>query len=252
MGSWPILAEVAGFFSELLALPRGHSSIIYIATSPTSYPMKNHLISKIKTNILVLLSTALLGNNKGPHLTRFYMYQRLRNVCSAINSPDIKVLSISNSQDLTNVIGLSNTVILNACYPEYDILSLPFKDESFDVVVSDQVLEHIRGDPQIAINETRRVLRKGGIAVHTTCFMNPIHEHPIDMWRFTPSSLEYLCRGWGEIIECGGWGNKVAFLCINLGLRMIPIPHAIWHPLHKLAIADDKNFPIVTWIVAVR
>jgi 2-polyprenyl-3-methyl-5-hydroxy-6-metoxy-1,4-benzoquinol methylase len=45
-------------------------------------------------------------------------------------------------------------------------------------VVSDQVLEHVVGDPQTAIDETLRVLRPGGIVIHTTCFMNPIHGAP--------------------------------------------------------------------------
>lgn len=180
------------------------------------------------------------------------MYKQLSNICSQINTPETKVLSISGSQQLVDVIGLVNASVVNACYPDYDILSLPFEDESFDVVVSDQVLEHIKGDPQIAINETKRVLKRGGIAVHTTCFMNPIHEHPIDMWRFTPSSLEYLCRDWSSIIDCGGWGNRLAFACMDLGLRMAPIPHAKWHPLHKLATIDDKQFPIVTWIAVSR
>lgn len=208
--------------------------------------------SNAAKKLSALLSLLILGRKRGPHLTRFYMYRQLNSICSALNTPNTKVLSISDSQNLASIIGLSNADILNACYPEYDILSLPFQDESFDVVVSDQVLEHIKGDPQIAINETRRVLRKGGIAVHTTCFINPIHEHPIDMWRFTPSSLEYLCQDWSKIIECGGWGNQLAFLCIALGFRMIPVPHTKWHPLYRIATMNDNNFPIVTWIAAAR
>ena len=180
------------------------------------------------------------------------MYERLSNICPDINTPKTKVLSISNSQHLVNIIGLANASVLNACYPDYDILSLPFQDESFDVVVSDQVLEHIRGDPQVAINETKRVLKKGGIAVHTTCFMNPIHEHPLDMWRFTPSSLQYLCQDWSRVIDCGGWGNRIAFALMILGLRMMPIPHAKWHPMHIIATKNELDFPIVTWISVMR
>lgn len=214
--------------------------------------MIKKLLSKINKITSHLAHRILLGKNRGPHLTRFAMYRRLSNICLDINTPETRVLSISNSRHLANVIGLANANVFNACYPEYDILSLPFQDESFDVVVSDQVLEHIKGDPQVAIDETKRVLRMGGIAVHTTCFLNPIHEHPIDMWRFTPSSLEYLCKGFGKIIDCGGWGNRLAFACMNLGLRMTPVPHAKWHPLHKIATADNRQFPIVTWNVVSR
>lgn len=214
--------------------------------------MISKLLSSLKNSSSRLLLWTLLGQNKGPHLTRFYMYKRLDGICSSMNNPSTKVLSISGSRRLAEVIGLTNASVFNASYPDYDILALPFEDESFDVVVSDQVLEHIKGDPQTAINETKRVLRKGGIAVHTTCFMNPVHEHPIDMWRFSPSSLEYLCEGWSKIIDCGGWGNRVAFACMNLGFRMTPVPHTKWHPLHKIATANNRLFPIVTWIAAAR
>lgn len=214
--------------------------------------MISKLLSSLKDSSSRLLLWILLGQNKGPHLTRFYMYKRLDGICSSMNKPSTKVLSISGSCRLAEVIGLTNVSIFNASYPDYDILALPFEDESFDVVVSDQVLEHIKGDPQTAINETKRVLRKGGIAVHTTCFMNPVHEHPIDMWRFSPSSLEYLCEDWSKIIDCGGWGNRVAFACMNLGFRMTPVPHTKWHPLHKIATANNRLFPIVTWIAAAR
>jgi SAM-dependent methyltransferase len=209
-------------------------------------------LRKIKSKMTYIFSSLILGRNHGPHLTRFCMYRQLSNIRVAKGAQSIKVLSISNSCHLASVIGLAGEEILNACYPECDILALPFKDDSFDVVVSDQVLEHIKGNPQVAIDETRRVLRKGGVAVHTTCFMNPIHEHPIDMWRFTPSCLEYLFRDWSQIIDCGGWGNRLAFVCMNIGLRMAPVPHARWHPLHKIATANNKQFPIVTWIAAIK
>lgn len=42
---------------------------------------------------------------------------------------------------------------------------LPFPDASFDVVVSDQVFEHVRNYPE-AIAEIRRVLKPGGAMLH--------------------------------------------------------------------------------------
>jgi SAM-dependent methyltransferase len=45
-----------------------------------------------------------------------------------------------------------------------DICSLPFADASFDVVFASHVLEHIREDRR-AMEEVRRVLRPGGLAI---------------------------------------------------------------------------------------
>jgi SAM-dependent methyltransferase len=55
------------------------------------------------------------------------------------------------------------------------LLALNFADESFDFVMCDQVLEHVEGDPQLAFDETWRVLRPGGIAIHTTVFNYSYH-----------------------------------------------------------------------------
>ncbi len=46
-----------------------------------------------------------------------------------------------------------------------DPYRVPFDDESFDVVLSDQVFEHVQ-DPDVAWAELRRVLRPGGVGLH--------------------------------------------------------------------------------------
>lgn len=45
---------------------------------------------------------------------------------------------------------------------------LPFDDESFDYVIFNEVLEHLRVDPLLALSETHRVLRTGGNLLLTT------------------------------------------------------------------------------------
>jgi hypothetical protein len=46
------------------------------------------------------------------------------------------------------------------------------------------------------------VLKPGGLAIHTTCFINPIHEAPT---------------------------------------RYTAVLHATWHPFHKLAIRNTEE-----------
>ena len=189
-----------------------------------------------------------------PHFTRYVMYRRLGEVVAeAIDQQGgagLRVLAVSGSVPFAEQIGLGRADIFEANFPEYDMLALPFPDGHFDVVLSDQVLEHVEGDPFAAVRESVRVTRPGGFVIHTTCFFNEIHCAPQDFWRFTPAALGLLCRGVAEPIEIGGWGNLALLPLTRLGLRFRPIPAARWHPLHWLAVRDNPRWPITTWVVA--
>ena len=190
------------------------------------------------------------GLARGPHITRYFMYERLRSVAASLPSRTGPVLSISHSEHLAELMGLEPTELVAANYPEHNILSLSFPADSFAFVLSDQVLEHIEGNPYQAIGECHRVLQPGGIALHTTCFINPVHGAPKDFWRFTPDALALMHRDWSEIIQVEGWGNFQVWSMVKDGMRYDGIPHTKWHPLHRLALRNDPEWPIVTWILA--
>ncbi len=192
------------------------------------------------------------GLPRGPHITRYFMYEHLKNVGETLSCQEGDVLSISHSKVLCEVLNIKPKSFIEANYPEHNFLSLQFPNESFDFVLSDQVLEHVEGEPQQAFNESWRVLRPGGFVLHTTCFINPIHGAPSDYWRFTPEALRLLGMNFSRIIDCGGWGNFEAWLLIRDGLRFDGIPHAKWHPLHRIATNNDAEWPIVTWILAQK
>jgi SAM-dependent methyltransferase len=189
---------------------------------------------------------------QGEHITRYYMYRHLSRAADKLPNRTGSVLSVSQSDRLIEMLKIEARDLMSADYPQYNMLSLPFDDSSFDFVISDQVLEHVEGDPQTAIDETHRVIRRNGIAIHTTCFINPIHGAPNDFWRFTPNALSLLHQGWSRIIDVGGWGNFAAWEAMKDGIRFLKVPHARWHPLHKLATKNEVNWPIVTWIIALK
>lgn len=82
-----------------------------------------------------------------------------------------------------------------------DACRIPFKKDSFNCVVSFQVMEHI-SEPGYMLTEVYRVLQKGGNVVLTTPFMWGIHERPNDFYRYTRYGLQYLLEKAGfEIIN---------------------------------------------------
>ena len=65
-----------------------------------------------------------------------------------------------------------------------DAIHLPFLNETMDLVVMSEVLEHIP-DPRDVLNEVFRVLKPGGRATITIPFMYRIHGDPEDYGRYT-------------------------------------------------------------------
>ena len=194
----------------------------------------------------------MVGASKGQHITRYYFYRYISENFGTSRLPDLKVLSISHSEKLATTLGFSNDQIFDAAYPEFNVLDLPFEDCQFDVVVSDQVLEHVEGNPQDAIDEMFRVLKSNGLSLHATCFINPIHGAPKDFWRFTPDALKLLVSDHADVVDVGGWGNIFVWLFFGLGLRYEPIPNWRWHPAHWLAIYNQPRLPVTTWVLATK
>lgn len=201
----------------------------------------------------LLLSLAPLC--RSPHnVIRTSMYESLDKIALAYgfreNSESLSGLSISGSGWLSEYL-FPGSRIQQGDYPEVNFLDLPWPDNHFDYVVSDQVLEHVEGDPFRAVQESFRVLKPGGIAVHTTVFMFPVHGYPFDFWRFTPHALGLLCGGCGEVLESGGWGNQYVYFLNWAGVLFTENPpQAWWHPMHWITRKNDERFPVVTWVVA--
>lgn len=144
-------------------------------------------------------------------------------------------------------------MVTEANHPESDMLALRIPSESFDFCVSDQVLEHIQGNPIAAFEESVRVTKTNGYVAHTTCFMNEIHETPDDFWRFTPNALKMMAGQCGlTVLDCGGWGNKDVWSFMELGFRTARVPIDPSHPICKMAMKNDASIPIVTWVVAQK
>lgn len=64
-------------------------------------------------------------------------------------------------------------------------------DEKFDVIIMMEVLEHVT-NPHNAISNIQRLLKPRGLFLMSTPFLFPIHDRPIDFFRFTRFGLAHL------------------------------------------------------------
>lgn len=192
------------------------------------------------------------ATSTGPHITRYAMYRALNGKLADRDGQGKRVLSVSGSGYLARNAGLHVAEVFDARFPSFSVENLPFNDEEFDFVISDQVLEHVRGPLGDAVAEMMRVLRPGGAFIHTTCFMNLVHGAPSDYWRFTTDGLRELFRSHGREIETGAWGNRTAMLLLEGGNRFLPVPNDPDNPIHQIATRLEPHWPITVWVSGLR
>jgi SAM-dependent methyltransferase len=198
-----------------------------------------------------LYALSSIGLKKEHCFHRYRMYKRLEAIGQEFPIKSGSVLSISHSLHLAPILGVEPTGVTHANYPEVNILSLPYADNSFDYVLSDQVFEHIEGNPQTAIDECLRVLKPGGIMVHTTCFLTPNHG-PGDYWRYTPEGLSLLCKSASKVINAEGAGSPLYPLMTFCGFIWTPVVIARWHPMNWVAMYRRASYDYTVWVVAQK
>jgi len=88
-----------------------------------------------------------------------------------------------------------------------DGLALPFSDGSFDLILSQAVLEHVP-DPQLAVDEMGRILKPGGRIYCEMAFTQPLHAVPSHYFNITPHGAAHLFRDWH--VEVLDWFGGVA------------------------------------------
>lgn len=130
-------------------------------------------------------------------------------------------------------------------YPVFDLCA-PIQDSrEVDVVICEQVLEHVV-DPWAAAANLRELCVVGGHVIVTTPFLIRVHELPMydmrDYWRFTPRGLRTLLEQVGlEVDTVGAWGNRQ---CVVGNLSR----WAAYRPWHSLR--NDSDLPVQVWAFA--
>jgi SAM-dependent methyltransferase len=133
--------------------------------------------------------------------------------------------------------------------------ALPVADQSFDVVVCTQVLEHCE-DPALAVRELRRVARPGGRVLASTHGTMVYHPDPGDYWRWTHAGLERLFHEngeWSALTVSPGSGTTacVAMLVVHhLDLlfrraRIRPLGRPFVAMINVVALGLDRTTPLL-------
>ena len=82
-------------------------------------------------------------------------------------------------------------------YPEFDLCAPLGERRPFDVVICEQVLEHV-ADPWTAAENLRGLCAPGGHVDRLDAVLVRVHELPEygmhDYWRFTPRGLRHAAR----------------------------------------------------------
>jgi len=156
------------------------------------------------TNILFRLQVAWDSLTARPESTDEQTYIRsyypmLRKDLEPFNRAGLKVVEFGGSnQIIRNFLPLADFEIAPN-YPEVDLPNLTgYKDNSWDLVILDQIIEHIE-DPFRAMAEIHRILKPGGTLAAATPFLVYIHPTPDDYWRFTESGIRKLCAKFSKV-----------------------------------------------------
>jgi hypothetical protein len=128
-------------------------------------------------------------------------------------------------------------------YPDYAVCA-GVLDEKFDVIIAEQVFEHVLW-PYRAVRNVFQMLNSNGAFLITTPFLVRIHGNPIDCSRWTELGMRHLLAEGGfdiDRIKTGAWGNRA---CVRSNLLRWT-PYNRW--LHSLR--NEPDYPIVVWALA--
>jgi SAM-dependent methyltransferase len=130
-------------------------------------------------------------------------------------------------------------------FPEFDLCAPLEGRGAYDVVICEQVIEHVV-DPVKAAENLRGLCAPGGHVIVSTPFLIRVHELPAygmgDYWRLTPRGLRTLLERAGLTVDrVDAWGNR---RCIVGNFDVWP-RYRRWHSLR-----NEPDLPVQVWAFA--
>ncbi len=133
-------------------------------------------------------------------------------------------------------------------YPSTDVVgtgeSLPFKNNTFDAVLSLAVLEHVR-NPFLCAQEIIRVLKPGGTLVVAVPFLQPYHGYPDHYYNMTGKGLINLFDEKIVVKDCFVPPSGLPIWCLTWFLQAYAdgLPEPVASQFKKMKIEDFLHTP---------
>lgn len=174
--------------------------------------------------------------------SRVVMERAQRELLAGIDAPRRRTLEISGQ----NWRDFGFAAYRSEKYPDYDVCAGALLPEAFDLVIADQVWEHLLW-PYRATRHVHAMLAPGGYFMVSVPFLIKVHGYPIDCSRWTELGLRHLLAECGfamDDIVTGSWGNRASVKASFRSWRS----YVPW--LHSLK--NERDFPQVVWALARR
>lgn len=128
-------------------------------------------------------------------------------------------------------------------YPDYDVCEGALSDQTFDLVIADQVFEHLLW-PYRAGRNIYKMVRPGGYVLLSVPFLVRIHDK-VDCTRWTETGLKHFLAECGfplDEVKTGSWGNRA---CVKANFND-------WARYRKRihSLRNEPRFPYVVWALA--
>jgi hypothetical protein len=174
---------------------------------------------------------------------RVVMYRECFDFIRTLAPESLDVLEIASGPQWTREFKFKSYT--ETKFPDFDICRDVLRSQAFDLIIADQVFEHLKW-PYRAAKNVNLMLRSGGYFLITVPFLIKVHDSPIDCSRWSEKGLSYFLQECGfaeHHIITNSWGNRA---CVTANLSK-------WRKRGWFrSLANEPNFPVVVWAFARR
>lgn len=193
--SYPVINGTPVLINEANSI---FSKSDFVAGKETTIDLKKRSgVKKLLTSFVPRITQNIAGEKNYTYLHELLKKKRTPNVliigCGFVGKGLGKLLGDPLIEVVESDVALGPRTAL-IC----DAHDIPFKENTFDAVIVQAVLEHVL-DPYRCVAEIHRVLKDDGIVYAETPFMQQVHMREYDFTRFTQLGHRRLFRYFGEL-----------------------------------------------------